>query len=686
MYKRNLLPTIIIASVVLSILAIGVPKGPAVFSAIPSVPRYQCRSIGGYGELVLSANPRKAQDIAVIITRYRNRISDLLTIINKIHKPSQQARKTRLEAEQASVRAQLKALLDCRNGKLVVPIPTPVGKSLCGNRILEAGEECDSGSTCCDEACHNKPAATSCSLTLVSALGDCESTGCDGAGNCSILAKAGACNDGKPCTVNDRCVGRSCLGEAVSPMQAPIIECGVGECKRSVNTCTNGESCVPGQPTVEVCNGLDDDCNGVADDSLGTLSCGQGACSTIINACEDGMPQICVPTARQSEICNGSDDDCNGLIDDNIAAQSCGRGACARSVDACVNGQAQACSPGVPQTETCNGIDDDCNGSVDDGLGTQTCGQGTCNRTVLNCKNGQSSRCMPGTPSPTEICNGLDDDCNGFIDDGFASKSCGRGACARSVVTCLNGVIQDCIPGEPSAEACNGIDDDCNDRVDDGIAPLSCGQGACERHVAACVNGISQVCVPGSPSTEICNGHDDDCNGLVDEGGAALCGSYPNMNTACAVGACWYTCQAGYANPDNSLSNGCEINLTNDVNNCGSLGNVCADAEGLCQVARCQNSTCTVANKPEGEECLSVTSGHGYCADGYLYGRGTFTCDAYGVCRGAAMISCSQLQCYSYYGCITGCSLYNSSSCGDPKYFICQPGPYPGVSNYCAPT
>jgi len=47
---------------------------------------------------------------------------------------------------------------------------------------------------------------------------------------------------------------------------------------------------------------------------------------------------------------------------------------------------------------------------------------------------------------------------------------CGVGACARIVQGCENGVPQQCVPAPPAEETCNGIDDDCNGLIDDGLA------------------------------------------------------------------------------------------------------------------------------------------------------------------------------------------------------------------------
>ncbi|HYV84851.1 MAG TPA: PQQ-dependent sugar dehydrogenase [Patescibacteria group bacterium] len=164
----------------------------------------------------------------------------------------------------------------------------------------------------------------------------------------------------------------------------------------------------------------------------------------------------------------------------------------------------------------CDGLDDDCNGHIDDGMAPVTCGTGACERTVAACVDGSPQTCTPGSPAP-ESCNGVDDDCNGVADDGMAPVTCGTGACERTVAACVDGSPQTCTPGSPAPESCNGVDDDCNGVADDDIALIVCGTGACERTVAACVDGLPQTCTPGSPTPESCNGVDDDCNGLADD-------------------------------------------------------------------------------------------------------------------------------------------------------------------------
>ncbi|HXI03759.1 MAG TPA: MopE-related protein, partial [Candidatus Saccharimonadales bacterium] len=221
------------------------------------------------------------------------------------------------------------------------------------------------------------------------------------------------------------------------------------------------------------------------------------------------------PGAR--ERCDDIDNDCDGIVDE--VATTCGVGACV-SEGFCSAGS-DTCTPLPPSPEICDGIDNDCDRQVDEG----NPGGGAA------CDTGQDGICSAGTevcsggglvcerdldPQP-EICDGIDNDCDGVV-DGFAT-SCGVGACA-STGTCSAG--QDlCTPGTPSPEACDGIDNNCDGQVDEGNpeagAPCSTGLAAqCAEGTENCLGG-ELVCVPDIPPvTETCNGLDDDCDGIVD--------------------------------------------------------------------------------------------------------------------------------------------------------------------------
>jgi len=83
---------------------------------------------------------------------------------------------------------------------------------------------------------------------------------------------------------------------------------------------------------------------------------------------------------------------------------------------------------------------------------------------------GLSDSSTPDADTPSEeLCNGLDDDGDGLIDEGFAPIRCGIGRCMREVPGCEDGVVPLCVPGEAVPEACNHLDDDCDGMIDEGL-------------------------------------------------------------------------------------------------------------------------------------------------------------------------------------------------------------------------
>lgn len=150
-----------------------------------------------------------------------------------------------------------------------------------------------------------------------------------------------------------------------------------------------------------------------------------------------------------------------------------------------------------------------------------------------------------GTATAETCGNGLDEDLDGFVDEGCPcqagkTQSCflgppwlaGVGACAKGTQTCLSGgEFAQWGPcsgsGQPSVEACDGVvDDDCNGVVDESCAccagdtrPCGIQQGVCTLGTQTCVGGQWDACSAPPPGSEICgNQLDDDCDGQIDEG------------------------------------------------------------------------------------------------------------------------------------------------------------------------
>jgi hypothetical protein len=130
--------------------------------------------------------------------------------------------------------------------------------------------------------------------------------------------------------------------------------------------------------------------------------------------CRDNNPAVHPGAA---EVCNQIDDDCDATVDEGFGtgvACSVGQGACLRYglIVCTANGSGNQCDavPGTPQTEVCNLIDDDCDGPIDEDFDLDLDGYTTCGG---DCADG-----APGVhPGAVEIFNGVDDDCNNVIDD-----------------------------------------------------------------------------------------------------------------------------------------------------------------------------------------------------------------------------------------------------------------------------
>jgi hypothetical protein len=263
-----------------------------------------------------------------------------------------------------------------------------------------------------------------------------------------------------------------------------------------------------------------------------------------------------------TELCNGEDDDCNGTIDD-LGTQTCGVGACASTAYVCLNGVPQTCTEKLPSLELCDGVDNDCDGETDEtdpnvGLVCSTGLVGSCGPGTFQCvagpNGGAALKCVADKGVTQEACNGKDDDCDGVVDNNLISTGavCDTnlfGICAAGTKQCVDGII-DCMPDiPPSAELCNAIDDDCDGLTDEdnpeGGGACDTGQlGVCAAGTLSCNNAMLE-CIPTAlASAETCNGIDDNCDGVADEGnpgGGVACGC--SGTTACVNGA--IACEGG---------------------------------------------------------------------------------------------------------------------------------------------
>ncbi len=177
---------------------------------------------------------------------------------------------------------------------------------------------------------------------------------------------------------------------------------------------------------------------------------------------------------------------------------------------------------------------------------------------------GSTGRCIAGQcdyPGRAELCNGVDDDCDGSVDEDFASSgsvvfdggpyaadagatlddSCGVGACFGGTIVCADVSSLTCDTlSLATADVCDLEDNDCDGDLDEdfvagpctstGLGICSTGTSTCDASGLGCVQNLQP-----QPSEIDCNGVDDDCDGQTDEGSLGIDCAAPNCSSILAA-------------------------------------------------------------------------------------------------------------------------------------------------------
>jgi len=425
-----------------------------------------------------------------------------------------------------------------------------------------AVEICDGLDNNCDlqidegGVCGCAPAGTPCDDSNACTINETE----DGACNCGggqMVSAGTACDDGNPCSINDLVNSScACIGtfqDTDGDLTCDALDgCPNDPLKQAPGAC--GCGVIENDADADgICDNIDT-CLDVDGDGYGQA--GSSGCQLFGVDCDD-LDFAFNPGTL--EVCDGIDNNCDLNIDEGGVCGCAPAGTPCDDNNPCTTNDVEngACTClGTSATESCDGIDNDCDGQIDEGLGLgQSCGCGG----VVVCDGNGGVTC---SVSVIEICDGLDNDCDGQVDEGFPQQYAdndgdGFGDLSQPMPCDTPGVANadDCddnnaaiFPG--AAEICDGIDNNCDGSVDEG--------GGC--------------------ADEICDGIDNDGDGLTDaadpdlvlvfcENQIGVCSGAIKSADRCVNGI-WGSCV-----PEDYLQNSQQYLTGGDV--CDGLDNDC---------------------------------------------------------------------------------------------------------------
>lgn len=381
-----------------------------------------------------------------------------------------------------------------------------------------------------------------------------------------------------------------------------------GACDPQGNGCTGTRTCVAGAWTCVI-------------PSDRQLSCGSQCGGTAYKQCNpDGTLGPCTRVTPSVESCNGCDDNRDGVVDnlpgqgpDTLVSSCVGpNGVCPGSTRRCVAGAWSSQCTAPP--EQCNGLDDDCDGQFDE--------DGVCRSDSLTCQ------CQPWSCAQLGLnCGSVPDGCGGTLACGTcpAGQSCGAGGTAN-----VCGLGNGCAP-KPQTTACAGrncgmASDGCGSEVGCGTCTgySSCGGGGTPG-VCGCTPLTKTAACAGRNCGTVSNG----CGGFHDCGTCAspqTCGGGGTAN----VCGCTPLTQAAACSGKNcgTVSNGCGGTYT-----CGTCsGFSTCGGGGTANVCGCTPLTKAQACGAAGQTCGSASTGCGGSVSCGTCPSGTFCKN--GVCGG----------------------------------------------------
>ncbi|MDX2052539.1 MAG: hypothetical protein SFV15_09125 [Polyangiaceae bacterium] len=510
-----------------------------------------------------------------------------------------------------------------------------VDKSSDSAHCGQCGMSCGTG-TCCSAACVNF---------------DTDPNNCGGCGRvCSNM------NIATPICDGGQCVGACDSGFGDCDSDKRTNGCEVSLHTDTANCGRCGAACSSNNISAPACAG--GACTGAC--NSGTADCNN---DKLTDGCE-------IDTTTNADNCGGCGMACSaGGMQTRTCANSQCNGTCATGAGDCDNNKrTNGCELDTTSSaDNCGGCGMVCSNA---GMQTRTCAANACNGTCAAGKadcnaNKKTDGCEIDTNTDPNNCGGCGIVCSNA---GMQTRTCVAGVCSG---TCAAGKA-DC-NGNKQADGCE-IDiatnpDNCGGCgmacSNTGMATRTCGGGNCNGTCAAPAadcNGNKRV--DGCEINTATN--PDNCGGC-----GSVCSNSNMATRTCGAGVCNGTCAANYGDCNaNKKSDGCEVNLTNDKNNCAACGNVCN--------LTCLSSQCTWDTGPR-HGFAGLSSNHYITQGGCSVGGGDAADAAY-FCSHFYGSSCTA---QSYVGGATAVAsapkMHKNGSCTDQGNNItgrtCDGGP-----------
>jgi hypothetical protein len=501
----------------------------------------------------------------------------------------------------------------------------------------QCGSVCVSGFTSCNGVCVNEQSdlnncgscGVACTTSDPNATATCSAGACGSACNAGYTDCGGTCVDEQSDTANCGGCGTTCPSEQNSSPTCSAGSCGIAcnagfaDCNADptdgceVDTTSNPNDCnacgnvCPSRPNSAstcgnstcgyACDTGFEDCDGQPADGceVNTLADGAncGGCGIVCSTSDPNATAVCLAGTCGSA-CNIGFTLCNGVcVNEQSDALNCG--GCGVVCTSSDPNAAVACSAGQCATACDSGFTQ-CSGScVDEQSDPANCG--TCGNACPSGPNSTATcaQAACGLTCSTGFADCDQDPTNGCeVDTTSSANDCGT--CGMACPAVMNAASV-CVSSS-CAYQCDVGFADCNGLAIDGCEANTLSDAAnCGVCGLACTttdpNAIA-FCAAGQCGSS-CNSGFTLCNGVcvneqTDPANCGACGntcaSGADSTATCSQGSCGLSCTTGFADCNQDPSDGCEEDITQNVNNCGTCGNVCPARANAAAV--CASSTC----------------------------------------------------------------------------------------------